>query len=204
MSVTTERPLTVGRIGERLLRDDAVPKVTGEFAYASDLSAPGMLWGDTLRSPHAHARIVSIDLSAGLRLDGVHAVLTHADVPGAKLYGLEFADQPVLAIDRVRYVGEPVVVVAAEHPEQARRALEAIVVEYEPLEPVVDMERALEQEPLHPDRPTMGHGYREDPRPNVVRNIVIRHGDPDTPGDVVVTGLGATTPIGPPAMLNWL
>ena len=188
MSVTTERPLTVGRIGERLLRDDAVPKVTGEFAYASDLSAPGMLWGDTLRSPHAHARIVSIDLSAGLGLDGVHAVLTHADVPGAKLYGLEFADQPVLAIDRVRYVGEPVVVVAAEHPEQARRALEAIVVEYEPLEPVVDMERALEQEPLHPDRPTMGHGYRDDPRPNVVRNIVIRHGDPDTPGDVVVTG----------------
>ena len=188
MSVTTERPLTVGKIGERLLRDDAVPKVTGEFAYASDLSAPGMLWGDTLRSPHAHARIVSIDLSAGLRLDGVHAVLTHADVPGAKLYGLEFADQPVLAIDRVRYVGEPVVVVAAEHPEQARRALEAIVVEYEPLEPVVDMERALEQEPLHPDQPTMGHGYRDDPRPNVVRNIVIRHGDPDTPGDVVVTG----------------
>ena len=109
-------------------------------------------------------------------------------MPGAKLYGLEFADQPVLAIDRVRYVGEPVVVVAAEHPEQARRALEAIVVEYEALEPVVDMERALEQEPLHPDRPTMGHGYRDDPRPNVVRHIVIRHGDPDTPGDVVVTG----------------
>src|SRR6476659_4398602 len=188
VSVATERRLTVGRIGERLLRDDAVPKVTGEFAYASDLSAPGMLWGDTLRSPHAHARIVSIDLSAGLRLDGVHAVLTHADVPGAKLYGLEFADQPVLAIDRVRYVGEPVVVVAAEHPEQARRALEAIVVEYEPLEPVVDMERALEQEPLHPDRPTMGHGYRDDPRPNVVRHIVIRHGDPDMSGDVVVTG----------------
>jgi CO/xanthine dehydrogenase Mo-binding subunit len=188
VSVATERRLTVGRIGERLLRDDAVPKVTGEFAYASDLSAPGMLWGDTLRSPHAHARIVSIDLSAALGLDGVNAVLTHADVPGAKLYGLEFADQPVLAIDRVRYVGEPVVVVAAEHPEQARSALAAIVVEYEPLEPVVDMERALEQEPLHPDRPTMGHGYRDDPRPNVVRNIVVRHGDPETRGDVVVTG----------------
>ncbi len=115
-------------------------------------------------------------------------MLTHADVPGKKLYGLEFADQPVLAIDRVRYVGEPVAVVAAEHPEQARRALEAIVVEYEPLEPVVDMERALEQEPLHPDRPTMGHGYRDDARPNVVRHIVIRHGDPDTAGEVAVTG----------------
>ncbi len=64
VSVTTERTtLAVGRIGERLLRDDAVPKVTGEFAYASDLSAPGMLWGNTLRSPHAHARIVSLDLT---------------------------------------------------------------------------------------------------------------------------------------------
>ncbi len=189
MSVTTVRtPLTVGRIGERLLRDDAVPKVTGEFEYASDLSAPGMLWGDTLRSPHAHARIVSIDLTAALALPGVHAVLTHADVPGEKLYGLEFADQPVLAIDRVRFVGEPVAVVAAEQPEQARRALDAILVAYEPLEPIVDMERALGQEPLHPDRPTTGHGYRDDPRPNVVRHIVIRHGDPDTAGDVVVAG----------------
>jgi CO/xanthine dehydrogenase Mo-binding subunit len=189
MTVTTRpKALPLGRVGERVLRDDAVPKVTGEFEYASDLSAPGMLWGDTLRSPHAHARIVSVDLSPALALPGVHAVLTHADVPGAKLYGLEFADQPVLAIDRVRYVGEPVAVVAAEHPEQAKRALAAIAVEYEPLEPVVDMERALEQEPLHPGRPTMGHGYRDDPRPNVVRHIVIRHGDPDAPGDVVVTG----------------
>lgn len=189
MSVTGERSApAVGRIGERLLRDDAVPKVTGEFAYASDLSAPGMLWGDTLRSPHPHARIVAVDLTAAIGLPGVHAVLTHADVPGKKLYGLEFADQPVLAIDRVRYVGEPVAVVAAEHPEQARRALAAIVVEYEPLDPVVDMERALVQEPLHPDRPTMGHGYRDDPRPNVVRHLVIRHGDPDAVGEVVVSG----------------
>ena len=191
MSVTTERTstrLVVGRVGERLLREDAAPKVTGEFAYASDLSAPGMLWGDTLRSPHAHARVVSVDLTAAVGLPGVHAVLTHADVPGKKLYGLEFADQPVLAIDRVRYVGEPVALVAAEHPEQARRALDAIVVEYEPLPPVVDMERALEQEPLHPDRPTMGHGYRDDPRPNVVRSLVIRHGDPETPGEVAVRG----------------
>ena len=83
-------------------------------------------------------------------MPGVHAVLTHADVPGAKTYGLEFPDQPVLAIDRVRYFGEPVALVAAEHPEQARRAAEAIRVEYELLEPVVDPERATEQEPLHP------------------------------------------------------
>ena len=178
----------VGKVGERLLRDDAVPKVKGEFDYSSDLAAPGMLWGDTLRSPHAHARVVSIDVSKALSLTGVHAVLTHEDVPGRKTYGLEFPDQPVLAIDRVRYVGEPVAVVAADHPEQARQALAAIEVEYEPLEPVVDMERALEQEPLHPDRPTMGHGYLDDPRPNVVRHLVIRHGDPETGGEVVVRG----------------
>jgi CO/xanthine dehydrogenase Mo-binding subunit len=189
MSVTAP-PATprLGKVGERLLRDDAIPKVKGEFDYSSDLAAPGMLWGDTLRSPHAHARILSVDLSRALALPGVHAALTHADVPGRKTYGLEFPDQPVLAIDRVRYVGEPVAVVAADHPEQARLARAAIEVEYEPLEPVVDMERALEQEPLHPDRPTMGHGYLDDPRPNVVRHLVIRHGDPDAPGDVVVTG----------------
>ena len=109
--------------------------------------------------------------------------------PAQPTYGLEFPDQPVLAIDRVRYYGEPVALVAAEHPEEARRAAEAIVVEYEPLELVVDPERATEQEPLHPDRPTMGHGYRDDPRPNVVRSIVIRHGDPDVEGDVSVEGV---------------
>ncbi len=119
-------------------------------------------------------------------MPGVHAVLTHADVPGRKTYGLEFPDQPVLAIDRVRYFGEPVAIVAAEHPEQARRAAEAIVVAYDELPVVDDMEHATEAEPLHPDRPTMGHGYRDDPRPNVVRHIVVRHGDPDTRGDVVV------------------
>jgi CO/xanthine dehydrogenase Mo-binding subunit len=188
---TTAAPtkLEVGRVGETVRRADAVPKVTGEFAYASDLHAAGMLYGHTLRSPFAHARIRSIEIAQALAMPGVHAVLTHDDVPGAKTYGLEFPDQPVLAIDRVRYYGEPVALVAAEHPEQARRAAEKIAVEYEPLELVVDPERALEQEPLHPDRPTMGHGYREDPRPNVVRSIVIRHGDPDTSGDVIVEGV---------------
>jgi CO/xanthine dehydrogenase Mo-binding subunit len=181
--------LELGRVGETVLRSDGVPKTTGEFAYSSDLQAPGMLWGHTLRSPHAHARLVSVDVAAALAAPGVHAVLTHEDVPGQKTYGLEFPDQPVLAVDRVRYVGEAVAIVAAEHPEQARRAAEAIAVEYEPLEPVVDPERATEMEPLHPDRPTMGHGYRDDERPNVVRHLVIRHGDPEAEGDVSVEGV---------------
>jgi CO/xanthine dehydrogenase Mo-binding subunit len=163
--------------------------VQGSFAYASDLRAAGMLWGHTVRSPHAHAAIVEIDVSLALTMAGVHAVLTHEDVPGRKTYGLEFPDQPVLAIDRVRYFGEPVALVAAEHPEQARRAAAAIRIVYQELEPVADMERATEMAPLHPDRPTMGHGYRDDPRPNVVRHMVIRHGDPEARGDVAVEGV---------------
>ncbi|MDX6370612.1 MAG: hypothetical protein QOG93_2114, partial [Gaiellaceae bacterium] len=189
MSETAAPRLQLGRVGESVARVDGIPKVTGEFAYSSDLQAAGMLWGHTVRSPHAHARIVSIDISEAVGMPGVHAVLTNDDVPGAKRYGLEFADQPVLAFERVRYYGEPVALVAAEHPEQARRAAERIRVEYEPLEPVTDPERALEQEPLHPDRPTMGHGYRDDPRPNVVRSLLIRHGDSEADGDVSVSGL---------------
>jgi CO/xanthine dehydrogenase Mo-binding subunit len=189
VSETAVPKLELGRIGEVVLREDGIPKATGEFAYSSDLQAAGMLWGHTVRSPHAHARIVGIDVSSALTMPGVHAVLTHDDVPGEKRYGLEFADQPVLAFERVRYFGEPVALVAAEHPEQARRAAERIRVDYEQLEPIVDPEQATEQEPLHPDRPTMGHGYRDDPRTNVVRSLVIRHGDPDVQGDVSVSGV---------------
>src|SRR3954468_14451224 len=186
---TTARKLELGRIGETVKRVDAIPKVTGEFAYASDLIAAGMLWGHTVRSPHAHARIVEIDISEAVAMAGVHAVLTHADVAGDKPYGLEFADQPVLAIDKVRYFGEPVALVAAEHPEQARRAAEKIRVEYELLESVTDMERATEQPPIHDVNPTAGHGFRDDPRPNVLRSILIRHGDPDAAGEVSVEGV---------------
>ena len=189
MSATTTQPSRRGRIGEAVRRHDAIPKVTGEFAYSSDLHAAGMLWGHTVRSSHPHARVIAVDISDARALPGVHAVLTHEDVPGQKTYGLEFPDQPVLAVDCVRYFGEAVAIVAAEEPEQARRAAAAVRVEYELLDPVVDPERATEQEPLHPDRPTMGHGYRDDPRPNVVRSLVIRRGDPDAEGDVTVSGV---------------
>jgi CO/xanthine dehydrogenase Mo-binding subunit len=189
VSETASPRLQLGRVGDSTPRVDGVPKVTGEFAYSSDLQSAGMLWGHTVRSPHAHARIVSIDISQAVGMPGVHAVLTHEDVPGEKRYGLEFPDQPVLAYERVRYFGEPVALVAAEHPEQARRAAARIRVDYEALQPVVDPERATEQDPLHPDRPTMGHGYRDDPRPNIVRSLVIRHGDPEAEGDVTVSGV---------------
>ena len=151
--------LPLGRVGESTRRVDGIPKTTGEFAYSSDLYAAGMLWGHTLRSPHAHARIHAIDVSAALTMPGVHAVLTHADVPGRKTYGLEFADQPVLASDRVRYFGEPVALVAAEHPEQARRAAERIAVEYEPLPPVAPA-RGARRRRRRPARRSSGRGRR--------------------------------------------
>jgi CO/xanthine dehydrogenase Mo-binding subunit len=136
-----------------------------------------MLWGATLRSPHPRARIVSIELGAALAVPGVHAVLTHADVPGRKTYGLEHHDQPVLAFGEVRYEGEPVAVVAADHPETARRAAARIEVAYEVLEPLVDPEAALDPEtpPLHPGG-------------NVLRHVRIEHGPEPAPADVVVTG----------------
>jgi CO/xanthine dehydrogenase Mo-binding subunit len=161
------RRLELGRVGESVRRVDAIPKVTGEFAYASDLFAAGMLFGHTIRSPHAAARVKRIDTSGARGMPGVHAVLTHKDVPGEKRYGLEFADQPVLVMEDVRYFGEPVAIVAAEHPEQARRAAAKIKVDYIPQQPVVEAERARE----------------------TLRELTIRHGDPDSQGPVSVEGV---------------
>jgi xanthine dehydrogenase D subunit len=166
-----------GRIGESPRRADGAGKVRGDFNYSSDLTREGMLWGATVRSPHPYARIVAIDMSEALRMPGVQAVLTHLDVPGQKLYGLEIHDQPVLAIDVARYWGEAVALVAADHPEHARRAAQTVRVTYEVLEPLTDPERAqTDAAPrLHPDG-------------NVTRYVRIRHGDQDARADVVVRG----------------
>ena len=131
--MTVEAPPR-GGIGESVRRPDGIPKVKGDFAYSSDLWADGMLWGATLRSPHPRARISEINLAPALAVRGVHAVLTHEDVPGRKTYGLEIPDQPVLAIDQVRYQGEAIAIVAADHPETARHAAAQIEVEFEPLD----------------------------------------------------------------------
>ncbi|PRY40337.1 xanthine dehydrogenase family protein molybdopterin-binding subunit [Umezawaea tangerina] len=164
-----------GGIGTSPQRPDGNLKVRGEFAYASDLWHEDMIWGSTLRSPHPYARIVSIDLTEALEVPGVYAVLTHEDVPGANLYGLEHKDQPVLAVDVVRYQGEAVALVGADHPETATRAMKRIKVEYEVLEPVVDMETAADDTPLHPGG-------------NLVRHVPIRRGGQAPTADVVVTG----------------
>ncbi|CAM3910195.1 xanthine dehydrogenase subunit D [Nocardiopsis rhodophaea] len=130
-------------VGASPRRPDGTLKVTGEFAYSSDMWMEDMLWGMTLRSPHPHARIRGIDITEAVKLPGVYAVLTHEDIPGEKRYGLEYQDQPVLAFDKVRYKGEAVAIVAADHPETARRALDRVKVDYEVLEPVSDARRAV-------------------------------------------------------------
>jgi len=173
-AVGTETP---GGIGESAQRPDGIRKVLGEFAYGSDLWMDGMLWGVTLRSPHPSARITKVDITEALATAGVFAVLTHDDVPGAKYFGLEVQDQPVLAIDVVRYQGEPIALVAADHPETARRAMQRIVVEYDVLEPVIDAEQAL-----------LGDSPRLHPDGNLVRHVRIRTGDPEPAADVVVSG----------------
>lgn len=162
-------------VGTSPPRPDGLQKTTGQFAFSSDLWMDAMLWGKTLRSPHVAARIRSIDVTRAARIPGVRAVLTAADVPGRPTFGLDAPDQPVFASEVVRYHGEPVAAVAADHPETARAAAEAIAVEYEPFEALVDPEAALDAPPIHPDG-------------NLFRHVRIRHGDPSATADVVVEG----------------
>jgi xanthine dehydrogenase D subunit len=164
-----------GEVGARLPRTDGAAKVSGAFAYSSDLRIDHMLFGATLRSPHAAARIRSIDTTAACAISGVRAVLTHEDVPGDRLVGSVIPDQPVLAIDRVRHHGEPVAIVAADDPATARRAAAAIMVDYAPEAPLTSLDAALA-----PDAGALHPGG------NVVRAVPILRGDP---------GAGAAAPI---------
>lgn len=166
-----------GGVGDSAARPDGTLKVTGEFAFSSDLWIDDMLWGATLRSPYPRARVRSVDVTGAVATPGVHAVLTWEDVRGRATYGLEHPDQPVLAMDEVRYQGEPVALVAADHPETARRAADRIGVDYARLDPVTDPVAALrgDAERVHPDG-------------NLVRHVRIRRGAADRGADVVVRG----------------
>jgi xanthine dehydrogenase D subunit len=174
-TVTTTTTRRRDRLGDSALRPDGIAKTKGEFAFTSDLWAEGLLWGRTLRSPHASARIRSVDVSPAWRIPGVVAVVTADDVPGAPTYGLDEPDQPVFATDVIRYAGEPIAAVAADHPETARRAVEAILVDYEPTEGVYDPEDAFDAPPVHPNG-------------NVYRHLRLRRGDPSATGPIVVEG----------------
>ena len=180
MSTTSaSTALRHGTLGTSASRPDGVAKVQGGFAFSSDMWADNMLWGATLRSPHPYARIVAIDVSGAYAIDGVVTVVTAVDVPGKLTYGLIVQDQPVFAAigDTVRYSGEPIAAVAADHPETCQRALAAIKVTYEVLTPVTDPEDCIAgvAEQIHPDG-------------NIFRHQRIVSGDTSVVGAVQVEG----------------
>ncbi|WP_328379181.1 molybdopterin-dependent oxidoreductase [Streptomyces sp. NBC_00440] len=183
---------TKGGIGESTLRPDGTLKVTGEFAYSSDMWHEDMLWGFTLRSTTAHAEIKSIDISEALATSGVYSVLTYDDLPTeVKNYGLEIQDTPVLAHGKVRHHGEPVALVAADHPETARRAAAKIKIEYVELPVITDEASATGPDALLIHEGRDDHHIGHVPHPNIVHRQPIFRGDADEAAkraDVIVTG----------------
>tara|TARA_B100000749_G_scaffold146214_1_gene112238 strand:+ start:149 stop:2389 length:2241 start_codon:yes stop_codon:yes gene_type:complete len=131
-------------VGQPVPRIDAYDKVTGRAAYVGDLEIPGMVHGLILRSPWPHARVLSIDASEAEGLPGVLGVLTRDHLGGIDPYfGSVVRDRPIVAMDKVRYQGEPVAAVAARDLATAQEALELIRIEYEELPLVSDTEEAL-------------------------------------------------------------
>jgi CO/xanthine dehydrogenase Mo-binding subunit/aerobic-type carbon monoxide dehydrogenase small subunit (CoxS/CutS family) len=176
-------------IGRDVRRIDTPSKVTGRLKYAGDMVMPGMLHVQVLRSPHLHARIVSIDVSAAEAMEGVEGVITSADVPGEDGFGVFVNDQPIMARDKVRYVGEAVAAVAAVDLLTAKRALETIKVEYEPLPAVFDVDSALRE------GAAVIHDYAPD---NITKHIPIRVGDVEqgfAQSDLLVEKTYTTQPI---------
>jgi 4-hydroxybenzoyl-CoA reductase alpha subunit len=140
-------------IGKPLPKVDAMGKCTGETRYANDLELPRMCYAKLLRSPHPHARIRSINTARALSLDGVYGVITGADLPVKFGIMPSTEDEEALAVDKVRYVGDPVAAVAAASELIAEKALQLIDVEYEILKPILSIEEALtateESERIH-------------------------------------------------------
>jgi CO/xanthine dehydrogenase Mo-binding subunit len=167
-------------VGKATPRVESLQKVTGSARYTADFVLPGTIWGKTLHSAYAHARIVSIDTSAARELPGVLAVLTGADV-SAGMYGRAIKDIPVLAIDRVRFAGERVVAVAAEDEDIAQRALDLIDVEYEELPAVFTVAQALAADApiLHPAFAAYTGGAAVDPPSNAYSHTRTARGDLD-------------------------
>lgn len=146
-SVTPEVNKQTPAVGQRVSRQDIRTHVTGTTRYIDDLAFPGMLHVKTLRSAHAHARILSIDLSAAKKMPGVVATLTGDEVP-VNSFGSTYQDQPVLAVDRVRHLGDGIVAIAAETEQQALEALTAVEVEYDPLPTLLDPLEAMRADAL--------------------------------------------------------
>jgi CO/xanthine dehydrogenase Mo-binding subunit len=155
-------------MGARTPRLDAPGKVTGSVKYAADMVLPNMLHMSVLRSPHAYAKIISIDASEALAIPGVEVVLTSADVPGIDNFGVFIEDQPIMARDYVRYTGEAVAAVAAETVDLAIAATKLIKVEYEVLDGVFDPHLAIK------DGAPQLHDFAKN---NITKHTKIRKGD---------------------------
>jgi CO/xanthine dehydrogenase Mo-binding subunit len=162
-------------VGSRPLRPDGIDKVTGRARFGADMTAPGMLIGKILRSPHAHARIRKIDTKAAAKLPGVKAVITSADLPDgpAKSAGIEDTLANIMARDKALYDGHAVAAVAATSESIAREALKLIKVDYEVLPHVTDVEEAMK-----PGAPVLHDGmFTENvsPKPTKPSNVAARY-----------------------------
>src|SRR5690349_13535051 len=176
-----------GQVGRSVPRLESWLKVTGRAEYVHNLRLPGMLYGKIFRSTVAHGRIKSIDTSAAAAVAGVHRVVTGEDVKTLvpePYYGPAFHDQPVLALDKVRYVGEPVAVVLAADPHVAEEAAALITAEYEELPAVYDeveavTSKAIVHDVLRPAGtfPDLKH-LKDRKGTNVALDFHLRRGDP--------------------------
>ena len=175
-------------VGKRHVRPDGVDKVTGRAQYGADVQLAGLLQGKVLRSPHAHARIKSIDTSAAEAFPGVYAVVTAADLPfaslsreelGGEFQRLKFASNHVLASDKVLFRGHPVAAVAAESQHVAEEAAGLIRVEYEVLPPAMSVKQAMEPNAslLHEDLFTSELGELSEKPSNVASHMAFETGD---------------------------
>jgi 4-hydroxybenzoyl-CoA reductase subunit alpha len=158
-------------LGRRLPKVNAWAHLTGTALYADDIRLPRMLYGRLLRSTQPHARIKRIDVSGALAHPGVVAIVTGADMPEKMGIMPSTQDETALAVDKVRYVGEPVAAVAALDEDTAFEALSLIDVEYEPLEPIFTIEEALEREDVKI--------HEESRRANVFKEVHLAFGDLD-------------------------
>ncbi|MEJ2150344.1 MAG: molybdopterin-dependent oxidoreductase, partial [Chloroflexota bacterium] len=184
-------------IGEAVPLLDAVDRVTGRVGYTANLVFPDMLYGKVLRSPLPHARIVSIDASAAEALPGVAAVVTRDDFAGGRLNALygSGADQTIVALEHVRFIGEPVALVAAESEAIAEEALSLIEVEYEELPAVFDVFEAMAE-----GAPLLHEGHPN----NLLNHAKLRRGDVEAgfaEADLIVEET-YTSPVAQQAMLE--
>ncbi len=173
-------------IGERLRKVDGVGRVTGAAVYADDIALPGMLHGKILRSPHAHARILSIDVTEAESLPGVHGVVTGRDMPTPYCIIPWTRDETALCVDRVRFIGDAVAAVAAVDEETALRALDRIRVEYEVLPAILEPEAALAK-----DSPQIHEAAKPGRNGNITKHVKLEFGAVDdevAASDVVIEG----------------